>query len=487
MFIQRYCVYASPTEQAQLAQVAERGTTTQKVARRARIVLMLAQQASPMVVARTLHVSRMTVRLWARRFVAEGVPGVLRDATRPGRRPRLTLTKVQAIVDATLTTRPPAGTHWSSRALAEAQGVSDGTIRKIWRQHGLQPHRVGQFKLSTDPHFVEKLRDVVGLYLNPPAKAVVFCVDEKSGIQALDRTRPVLPLRPGVPERQTHDYVRYGTTTLYAALRVLDGVVIGECRRRHRSQEFVQFLRRLERATPPDQPLHLILDNLSAHKSPQVRRWLTRHPRVHFHFVPTSSSWLNLVERWFAEITRTRLRRGTFTSVPALERAIHDYLTHYNQHAKPFIWTKDADTILEKVDGYPGRLKMMLEVRDGVFGVVKDRRGQRGVGLPFGKYFDEVVKGAGPARGDYRYRHRIGHLGGERAVEAALGAVTVDRRQKDLAGPAAGGLARPLHGVPFCRLLSAAHIDLKTVARPFGIDGHDDGLTSVSARERRDQ
>ena len=350
MFVQRYCVYASPTERAQLAEVSERGTTTQKVARRARIVLMLAQQASPMVVARTLRVSRMTVRLWALRFVAEGVPGVLRHATRPGRRPRLTPAKVQAIVDATLTTRPPAGTHWSSRALAAAQGVSDGTIRKIWRQHGLQPHRVGQFKLSTDPHFVEKLRDVVGLYLNPPAKAVVFCVDEKSGIQALDRTRPVLPLRPGVPERQTHDYVRYGTTTLYAALRVLDGVVIGECRRRHRSQEFVQFLRRLERATPPDQPLHLILDNLSAHKSPQVRRWLTRHPRVHFHFVPTSSSWLNLVERWFAEITRTRLRRGTFTSVPALERAIRDYLTHYNQHPKPFIWTKDADTILAKVD-----------------------------------------------------------------------------------------------------------------------------------------
>ena len=179
---------------------------------------------------------------------------------------------------------------------------------------------------------------------------MVFCVDEKSGIQALDRTCPVLPLRPGVPERQTHDYVRHGTTTLYAALRVLDGVVIGECRRRHRSQEFIQFLRRLERATPPDQALHLILDNLSAHKSPHVRRWLTRHPRVHFHFVPTSSSWLNLVERWFAEITRTRLRRGTFTSVPVLERAIHEYLTHYNQQPKPFVWTKGADTILAKID-----------------------------------------------------------------------------------------------------------------------------------------
>jgi transposase len=350
MFTQRSCIYASPPEQAQLARVATDGKTPQKVARRVRIVLMLAQHAPPAVVARTLAVSRMTVRLWANRFVTDGVPGLLREATRPGRRPRVSPEKVQAIVEATLTTRPAAGTHWSSRTLAAAQGVSDGTIRKIWRQHGLQPHRVGRFKLSTDPPFVEKLRDVIGLYLNPPAKAVVFCVDEKSGIQALDRTRPVLPLRPGVPERQTHDYVRHGTTTLYAALRVLDGVVIGECRRRHRSQEFVQFLRRLDRATPPDQQVHLILDNLSAHKSPLVRRWLARHPRVHFHFVPTSSSWLNLVERWFAEITRTRLRRGTFTSVPALERAIHEYLTQYNQQPKPFIWTKDADTILAKID-----------------------------------------------------------------------------------------------------------------------------------------
>ena len=235
MFIQRYCVYASPTEHAQLEQVARQGTTPQKVARRARMVLMLSHHESPSAVARTLHVSRMTVRLWANRFVTDGVPGVLRDASRPGRRKQLSPAKVQAIVDATLTTRPPAGTHWSSRSLAKAQDVSDGTIRKIWRQHGLQPHRVGRFKLSTDPHFVEKLRDVVGLYVNPPAKAVVFCVDEKSGIQALDRTHPVLPLRPGVPERQTHDYVRHGTTTLYAALRVLDGVVIGECRRRHRT------------------------------------------------------------------------------------------------------------------------------------------------------------------------------------------------------------------------------------------------------------
>lgn len=358
--MQTFCVHASPPEQAQLEQIVRQGKTPQKVAARARIVLMLANHEPPSGVAAALHVSRMTVRLWADRFVADGLPGLVRDATRPGRRKQITPEKVHAIVEATLRTRPPAATHWSSRTLAKAQGVSDGTIRKIWRQHRLQPHRIGRFKLSTDPHFVEKLRDVVGLYLNPPEKAVVFCVDEKSGIQALDRTRPVLPLRPRVPERQTHDYVRHGTTTLYAALRVLDGVVIGECRRRHRTKEFVAFLRRLDRATPRRQQLHLILDNLSAHQSPPVRRWLTRHPRVHLHFVPTSSSWLNLVERWFLEITRVRIRRGTFTSVPSLERAINEYLTHYNEMPTPFTWTKDADMILAKID----RCKEALNSRD---------------------------------------------------------------------------------------------------------------------------
>src|SRR5712692_5784507 len=228
MFVQRFCVYASPAEQAQLEQIASQGKTPQKVACRARLVLMLSNHEPPSAVADALRISRMTVRLWADRFVCDGVPGLLHDATRPGRRKQITPEKVQAIVEATLRTRPPAATHWSSRTLAKAQGVSDGTIRKIWRQHRLQPHRIERFKFSTDPHFVEKLRDVVGLYLNPPAKAVVFCVDEKSGIQALDRTRPVLPLRPSVPERQTHDYVRHGTTTLYAALRVLDvGKTVG--------------------------------------------------------------------------------------------------------------------------------------------------------------------------------------------------------------------------------------------------------------------
>lgn len=360
MFVQTFCVHASAAEQAQLERVIRQGKTPQKVARRARIVLMLSNHEPPSAVATALRISRMTVRLWADRFVTDGVPGLLRDASRPGRRKQITAEQVQAIVEATLRTRPPAATHWSSRTLAKAQQVSDGTIRKIWRQHRLQPHRVGRFKLSTDPHFVEKLRDVVGLYLNPPAKAVVFCVDEKSGIQALDRTRPVLPLRPRIPERQTHDYVRHGTTTLYAALRVLDGVVIGQCRRRHRTKEFVRFLTRLDRSTPKRQPLHLIMDNLSAHKSPPVRRWLARHPRVHFHFVPTSSSWLNLVERWFLDITRTRIRRGTFTSVPALERAINEYLAHYNQEPTPFVWTKAADTILAKID----RCKEALNSRD---------------------------------------------------------------------------------------------------------------------------
>ena len=237
--------------------------------------------------------------------------------------------------------------------MARAEGVSEKTIRNIWQQHGLQPHRVTRFKLSKDPHFVTKLRDIVGLYLQPPKKAVVFCIDEKSGIQALDRTRPVLPLRPGVPERQTHDYIRHGTTCLYAALRVLDGVVFGTCRPKRDTKQFVRFLTSVEQATAADQAIHVILDNLSTHKSPPVQRWLRRHPRVHFHFIPTSSSWLNLVERWFGEITRQRIRRGTFESVPALIAAIDDYLRHYNQAPRRFIWTKSADMILDKIAKCP--------------------------------------------------------------------------------------------------------------------------------------
>ena len=234
--------------------------------------------------------------------------------------------------------------------MAEAQGVSHQTIHRIWRQHGLQPHRIETFKLSRDPHFVAKLRDIVGLYMNPPDKALVLSVDEKSQIQALDRTAPLLPLRPEIPARQTHDYKRHGTTTLYAALNLLDGKVIGRCLPRHRSKEFIRFMNQIEQQTAPHLDLHVIVDNSSTHKSPPVKRWLRKHPRVHLHFTPTSSSWLNMVERWFREITQKRIRRGSFFSVSELIAAITEYLDHYNQNPKPFLWTKGAYFILGKIN-----------------------------------------------------------------------------------------------------------------------------------------
>ena len=353
MFMPKLCVVLPPADRAQFATLAAKGTTPQKLATRGRIMLMLADHVRPAHVAARLAVSRNHVHDWVRRYVRFGVSGVVRDAARPGRKKRITPERVAAIVNATLTTTPPGRTHWSTRSMARAQGLSEKTIRTIWHQHGLQPHRVTRFKLSKDPHFVDRLRDVVGLYLQPPEKAVVFCIDEKSGIQALDRTRPVLPLRPGVAERQTHDYIRHGTTCLYAALRLLDGVVLGTCRPKRNTKEFVRFLDRVEQGTEADQAVHVILDNLSTHKSPPVQRWLRRHPRVHFHFIPTSSSWLNLVERWFGEITRDRIRRGTFESVPTLVAAIDDYLTHYNEAPRRFIWTKNADMILEKIAKCP--------------------------------------------------------------------------------------------------------------------------------------
>jgi transposase len=355
MFTPKLSVVLPAPDRAQLSALATNGNTAQKIAVRARLLLMLADHLGPSHIATRLRLSRNHVHYWMRRYVALGVSGIVRDASRPGRYKRLTSDKVASIVNATLTTTPPGATHWSTRTMARAQGVSEKTIRNIWHQHGLQPHRVTRFKLSKDPHFVAKLRDVVGLYLNPPDKAVVFCADEKSGIQALDRTRPVLPLQPGVPERQTHDYIRHGTTCLYAGLRLIDGVVFGECRPKRDSKGFVRFLNRLDEATPSDQAMHVIVDNLSTHKSPPVRRWLRRHPRVHLHFIPTSSSWLNLVERWFGEITRNRIRRGTFESVPALVAAIEDYLHHYNNAPRRFIWTKDADMILGKIANVQNR------------------------------------------------------------------------------------------------------------------------------------
>jgi transposase len=272
-----------------------------------------------------------------------------KDAPRPGRLPRIPQKKVNTIVEATLHTTPANATHWSTRSMAKAQGVSEATVRRIWKQHNLKPHLVETFKLSRDKHFIEKLCDVVGLYVNPPDKAIVFCVDEKSQIQALDRTQPLLPLRPGIPARQTHDYKRNGTTTLFAALSMLDGTVIGDCMPRHRHQEFIQFLQLINVKTPADMELHLIVDNYGTHKHTRVQSWLKRHPRFKLHFTPTSSSWLNLVERWFREITDKRIRRGSFKNVQMLITAIQQYIGTHNQNPRIFIWSASVESILAKI------------------------------------------------------------------------------------------------------------------------------------------
>jgi transposase len=316
---------------------------------RAKIVIGAAAGRSINGLAKELSVSRPTVLLWRRRYVELGVDGLLKDAPRPGRKKKISAKKVETIVNATLQKKPKDATHWSTRTMARAQGVSEATIRRIWKAHGLRPHRAKSFKLSRDPEFVKKLRDVVGLYLNPPDKALVLCVDEKSQIQALDRTQPALPMRTGKVETRTHDYVRHGTTTLFAALNVLEGTVIGSCKPRHRHQEFLEFMAEVDRKVPKRREIHLILDNYGTHKHPKVKSWFDAHPRYHLHFVPTSSSWLNLIERWFAEITRKEIRRGTFRSVRDLIRTIVRYLRENNKNPQPFIWTASAESILRKV------------------------------------------------------------------------------------------------------------------------------------------
>jgi transposase len=326
------------------------GGTPQKIALRARIILQAAQGRANLAIAKELGISRPTVLLWRERFASLGVPGIMADAPRPGRKKSLSPEKVQAVVEATLHTRPPGQTHWSVREMAKAQGISRMAVQRIWKLHNLQPHRVETFKLSRDKHFVEKLRDVVGLYLSPPEKALVLCVDEKSQIQALDRTQPGLPMKKGRCGTMTHDYKRHGTTTLFAALNMLDGKVIGECLPRHRSEEFLKFLGTIDNNTPAALDLHLIVDNYSTHKSPKVKRWLQRHPRFHLHFIPTGSSWLNMIERWFRNITDKAIRRGVFKSVPSLIEAITRYLDAHNADPKIFTWTKDADTILAKIN-----------------------------------------------------------------------------------------------------------------------------------------
>ena len=316
---------------------------------RAKIILMAVDGVTNQDIAAALNLSRPTIQLWRQRFLALRLAGLEKDAPRPGRKPRIPPAKIKAVVEATLHTKPPNATHWSTRTMARAQQLSEASVRRIWRRHNLKPHLVKTFKLSRDKNFVEKLTDIVGLYLNPPDKALVLCVDEKSQIQALDRTQPLLPLRPGIPAQQTHDYTRHGTTTLFAALSMLDGKVIGDCMPRHRHQEFIRFLKKIDAETPAELELHLIVDNYATHKHPRVKSWFKRHPRFHLHFTPTSSSWLNLVERWFREITDKRIRRGSFASVKELIEAIAQYVENHNQNPQVFVWSAPVEKILAKI------------------------------------------------------------------------------------------------------------------------------------------
>jgi transposase len=323
--------------------------TPQQVALRCRIVSAAAAGVSDVAIAQQLSVNRNTVILWRQRFADQGLDALWEIAPGRGRKPLYSIDKVAAIVEATLQTKPAGMTHWSCRTLAQSQGVSKSTVNNIWRAHNLQPHRTKTFKLSRDPKFLEKMTDVVGLYLNPPQQAIVLCVDEKSQIQALDRTQPGLPIKRGRCSTMTHDYKRNGTTTLFAALETLQGKVVGECHERHRHQEFLKFLRRLDTEFPGEVPLHLILDNYGTHKHAKVKAWMKRHPRFVLHFVPTSSSWMNLVERWFGHLDNQAIRRGVFLSVADLEASIAAFLKAWNQNPKPFVWTATVESIQEKL------------------------------------------------------------------------------------------------------------------------------------------
>jgi transposase len=321
------------------------------------LVLAAAGGQADLTIASTYGVNRHTAALWRQRVRAEGIGTVWEIAPGRGRKPQYDQVKRDAIIEATLQTKPKGMTHWSCRLMAEAQGVSKNTVNRLWQLHNLKPHLTRTFKLSRDPQFLEKLTDVVGLYLNPPQKAVILCVDEKSQIQALDRTQPGLPLKKGRCGTMTHDYKRNGTTTLFAALSMLDGKVIGQCVPRHRHQEFLKFLRCLDGEFPEGMSLHLVMDNYGTHKTPEVRRWLARHRRFVPHFIPTSSSWLNLVERWFGELTRKAVRRGAFVSVPDLIQAIQAFLAAWNENPRPFVWTAKVEQILEKIE----RARVKLE------------------------------------------------------------------------------------------------------------------------------
>lgn len=337
-----------PEEKEKLTLLVRRPKSAQAMALRARIVLGCAEGLSNTAVARSLRLTGATVGKWRERFRVNRLEGLL-DEPRPGTPRQITDAQVEEVVTKTLETMPLQGTHWSTRLMAEQTGLSQTAVVRIWSAFGLQPHRVENFKLSKDPQFVEKVRDVVGLYMSPPEHAVVLCVDEKSQVQALNRTQPILPLAPGVPARQSHDYERHGVTSLFAALNVQTGEAITACHRRHRHQEFLKFLEKIESSVPAGPEIHIVMDNYGTHKVAKVRRWFARHPRYHLHFTPTSASWLNLAERLFAEVTERCVRRGRHCAVTALEKAMLAYIEQRNQNPKPFVWTADADLILGKV------------------------------------------------------------------------------------------------------------------------------------------
>ena len=344
-------------EREQLESWERRRTTAQALALRSRIVLAAATGVSSSQVAAELGVSVATVRKWRNRFAKDRLDGLV-DEPRPGRPRTITDQTVDEVIIKTLETKPKDATHWSTRSMAREIGLTQTAVHDIWRAFGLKPHLQEKWKLSADPQFAAKVRDVVGLYLNPPERAVVLAVDEKSQIQALDRTRPILPMLPGTPERATHDYKRHGTSSLYAALNLATGEVIGRLHAKHRSIEFKKFLQTIDREVPTDLDVHLVLDNASSHKTPIVKRWLLQHPRFKLHFTPTSSSWLNLVERWFAELTTKKLRRSAHTSVRALENDIRTWITTWNENPRPFVWTKTADEILDSIKRYCERTNL---------------------------------------------------------------------------------------------------------------------------------
>jgi transposase len=345
----------TPEQRTILQQWTQRRTTAQALALRARIVLRLADGKSSATVGRELQVHLQTVSKWRERFLVRGVDGLL-DEPRPGQPRKITDAQVEEVITRTLESKPKAATHWSTRSMAQASGLNQTAVSRVWRAFALQPHRTENFKLNRDPLFIDKVRDIVGLYMNPPERALVLCVDEKSQIQALERTAPLLPLRPGQAERRAHDYLRHGTTSLFAALDTKSGKVIGEMHRRHRSAEFRQFLDTIEANVPPDLDVHLIMDNYATHKTATIQRWLIRRPRFHVHFTPTAASWLNLVERWFAALTEKQIRRGSFHSTQELETAIRAFLAEHNAAPKPFIWTKSADAILDSIARYCQRI-----------------------------------------------------------------------------------------------------------------------------------